>query len=127
MLDNWTYDAKCANDPVVQEELRNRYDRFHDPHEAQQKKIKEYCQGCPVNLQCYQDAMKFTDPFLWNPYGEADGIWGGTTRRERRKTKRRTAKQIELLLVQLGGQSLGKNIPNASQGDGPDGIQSQAS
>ena len=109
MSDNsWRYEAKCANDPVIQFELKNRYDRFHDKHGRSIETIA-YCKGtdgsgppCPVMEQCLNFAISLEDSDPHNRNVQAYGIWGGTTRtlrsqRHRRAEKKKKAQQTQIL------------------------------
>jgi WhiB family redox-sensing transcriptional regulator len=55
---------------------------FHPPRGGIPKLAKQLCAICPVRAQCLAEAL--TDPDL------ADGIWGGTTPRQRRTMRRPT-------------------------------------
>jgi len=50
--------------------------------EEQITEAKRICAGCPVRIDCLDHALS---------RGEASGIWGGTTERERRHLRRRRA------------------------------------
>ena len=52
-------------------------ERGQPTHEA-----KAVCAACPVRVECLEDAID---------HGEAYGIWGGTSPRERRKLRPTTA------------------------------------
>jgi WhiB family redox-sensing transcriptional regulator len=43
------------------------------------KEAKQVCAMCPVSLECLAYALTFS---------AVDGVWGGTTERERRRMKR---------------------------------------
>ena len=61
----WQTEAKCGG---------TKTSLFFDKDEREAKKI---CRTCPVKADCLQDALVY----------DYDGVWGGTTRRERRKIK----------------------------------------
>ena len=46
---------------------------------------KEVCRGCPVADECVQFALETNQP---------DGIWGGTTAKERSKLRREWLKEL---------------------------------
>lgn len=43
---------------------------------------KAICHACPVELACFEEALRI----------DAWGVWGGTTRRERRKMQKAAAR-----------------------------------
>lgn len=68
--EDWTLRAAC---------------REGDPDElfvqgAEQNRVKQRCQGCPVRTECLADALDNRVEF---------GVWGGMTERERRALLRR--------------------------------------
>jgi WhiB family transcriptional regulator, redox-sensing transcriptional regulator len=54
-----------------------------DEEEAEAAEAKAVCAGCPVRKACLEFALDTR---------EADGIWGGTTGRERRRILRQRRK-----------------------------------
>ncbi|MET9497425.1 WhiB family transcriptional regulator [Streptomyces sp. NPDC006552] len=51
---------------------------------AQTEEAKRVCQGCPVSVQCLRWALET---------GQEHGVWGGLTEDERRRLRRRRARQ----------------------------------
>lgn len=102
----WQMDAKCANDPVVQNELLDGTDRFHDMKDNNEW-IKRYCKnGCPVLNECFEYAMDM----LKRSKEEGDrrlypfGVWGGTSQNDRAmilKRQRRTEVKILELVERM--------------------------
>ena len=84
MWDDWLYRAKCAQGPVKGRDWdtffpeHNSVERRHISDRGRfsstERRAKAICAGCPVRAQCL-DLMYST--------GEQEGIWGGTTERER--------------------------------------------
>lgn len=71
---NWMDDAACTE--IGLEPF------FPDPN-INAKRAKESCGRCPVKADCIAYALSFP--------GEIDGIWGGTSKRERRSMKQDAA------------------------------------
>lgn len=115
VLARWTLEAKCANDPKIQQQLSlvrsgNGNDPFF-PNKGYGRETaagvwgEQYCKDCPVKLACLAEAMKSLD--LENPWqkDQLQGIWGGLTMRSRKALKKKQAKQIRLLSERLAGLS----------------------
>lgn len=117
MLGTWRFEAKCFNDPHIQELLRGKkdgtgYDPFFDMPEAKHARWgKEYCSDCPVRLACMAEAMKSLNDLKHMHY---DGIWGGTTLRKRRSLRKKQHAQILSLVTQMREQSQDSDDPIAS-------------
>jgi hypothetical protein len=58
----WQNEAKCGGQETKQ---------FFDDEKA----AKRFCKGCPVIGECLETALVY----------DYDGVWGGTTARERRR------------------------------------------
>jgi WhiB family transcriptional regulator, redox-sensing transcriptional regulator len=69
MSGHWRDQAACAGADTEQ-----FFVQYHDPY------AKRICGGCPVADQCLKEALE-------NPW--IDGIWGGTTTKERDAMRRR--------------------------------------
>lgn len=77
--DSWKADGLCAQaDPEI----------FFPLKGGSTRQAKLICQGCPVREQCLEWAMAT---------GEPDGIWGGTSPRERRKLRAASAQAADLV------------------------------
>lgn len=73
--EDWARHAACADaDPTI------FTGSLTAPRIRQQQilQAKEICAGCPVRQQCLDDALELG----------SDGVWGGTTERERRQMRR---------------------------------------
>lgn len=68
--------AQPINDPAL---IRARADSWY-PREKYYDQAKTLCDGCPVMTQCLAYALN---------NGEDEGIWGGTTPKERASILRR--------------------------------------
>lgn len=69
---NWTIDAVCAQtDPEV----------FFPSKGGHGELAKRICLLCPVRNECLADAMA----------DDLDGVWGGTTKKERRRLRNDSA------------------------------------
>lgn len=138
VLAKWTLQAKCANDPDIQESLsRVREGTGRDPffpskgygqETAAGNWAREYCSDCPVRLACLAEAMKSLD--LNNPWvkDQLQGVWGGMTMRSRKALKKKQTKQLQQIserLAELFPASAGNH--NVLPEDGTDQILSPAS
>lgn len=135
---SWRFQAKCANDPVVQEELHRKdaygqnapYDRFHDRHGKNQE-VTKYCKGigdnnpCPVISECFFYALSLEgtkNPDGPDSYFKAHGIWGGSTPHQRAHYKSVVARQqtqILDLVERMKEQSQGICTPTEDVKDVP--------
>lgn len=122
MSEHWSARAKCANDPVVQAELKNRFDRFHDTREGgnQAEAIKEYCGGCPVRSECLQEALRLQSSPEFSD--DAFGYWGGTTKKQRsfhlnkqKKQKVQIVTDVQSLLERMKEQFPGTETPTEDE------------
>ena len=119
MDDNsWRYRAKCANDPVVQEELSRGFDRFHDTHGKSQE-ITKYCLDCPVIQECLKFALSIEKSDPTNRLCQSWGVWGGTSRNTRtrllnNRKKEAQQKRILRLVEQMKALSQDQQLPSAS-------------
>jgi WhiB family redox-sensing transcriptional regulator len=69
---SWRIDALCAQtDP----------DAFFPDKGGSTRAAKAVCAKCPVRRECLEESLE--------GYGEAFGVWGGLSERERRRLKRR--------------------------------------
>jgi WhiB family redox-sensing transcriptional regulator len=67
--ESWRLDALCAEtDPEA----------FFPEKGGSTREAKRVCTGCPVRLQCLEDALRNDERF---------GIWGGLSERERRRLR----------------------------------------
>ena len=66
--EEWTARAKC----------KGMTDALF-PEAADQKRARQFCQGCPVRFECLAEALD--NRIEW-------GVWGGMTERERRQLLR---------------------------------------
>lgn len=113
VLAKWTLQAKCANDPKIQESLsRVREGTGYDPffpskgngrEQLAANWAKEYCSDCPVRLACLAEAMKSLDTDNQWAKDRLQGIWGGMTKRSRVALKKKQREQILLLSARLKG------------------------
>ncbi|MDT9594722.1 WhiB family transcriptional regulator [Nocardioides zeae] len=69
-VEDWTSKAVCRQ--TTPDELFVRG--------AEQNRVKQMCQGCPVRTECLAEALD--NQIEW-------GVWGGMTERERRALLRR--------------------------------------
>ena len=94
-MSDWRERAKCANDPLIQYEIKVlRYDRFHDGSKGQRSQVaKKYCPGCPVLEECLAEAMS-TYSLDSKIQEQVQGVWGGTTDTQRTGRRRKTQKKI---------------------------------
>lgn len=113
----WQMEAKCANDPIVQDEINwQGYDRFHD---TKDESVRRYCKSCPVIKDCLDYAMDMLklSKELSNPLLVPWGVWGGTTMKERSlmlRRQRQTEVKIQALLERMKAPHPDTDIPNAS-------------
>ena len=66
--EDWTTRAKCKG---MEDALF--------PEASDQKRARQFCQGCPVRFECLAEALD--NRIEW-------GVWGGMTERERRQLLR---------------------------------------
>jgi hypothetical protein len=107
----WTLEAKCANDPKIQESLKlvrsgQGYDPFYPNSGAGREKLagawaKEYCADCPVRLACLAEALKSIDLDNQWKQDQEQGIWGGLTKRSRVALKKKQQKQLQEISMRL--------------------------
>ena len=71
--DLWREHAACRGLPA---------DPFFEERGGQAREAEEVCAGCPVRLECLQEAV------LGPPTFYSHGVWGGTTERHRRVLRR---------------------------------------
>lgn len=69
-VEDWTNEAVCRKSTPDELFVRG----------AEQNKVKQMCQGCPVRTECLAEALD--NQIEW-------GVWGGMTERERRALLRR--------------------------------------
>jgi hypothetical protein len=113
----WKLEAKCFNDPFIQEQLKqvrsgNGYDPFFPPKGSNPAKwANSYCGDCPVRLACLAEALKSLNgpAFDW-----LDGIWGGTTIHKRHRSHRQQQERIQQIVAQLKALSPDSDNPIAS-------------
>lgn len=112
---DWRQDAKCANDPIVQNEIWNLgYDRFHDGSRSQRSKVaRTYCSNCPVKAECLREAMS-TYSLDNRIIQQVHGVWGGTTDTQRTGRWKKTQKQLLALEARWKEQFPDKSNPIAS-------------
>lgn len=102
---DWRFYARCGNDPIIQQELSQKRDRFHDyVNENTLRWAKKYCGGCPVRLNCLDFALTLQrdESVQLHP----KGLWAGTTPKERGHMlthQTRVRSQAEELLKQMTG------------------------
>jgi WhiB family redox-sensing transcriptional regulator len=70
----WKADARCAR---PDQHLPRNF--FYPPKGSSLAGVQAYCAECPVRLDCLEYAIK---------HRERQGIWGGTSERERRRIVR---------------------------------------
>lgn len=74
-MSDWRAKAAC----------RGLTDLFYTVRGEGQGDAKEVCHTkCPVQQECLDEAMNWTDGWKW---GERHGVWGGTSERERRRLR----------------------------------------
>ena len=109
----WMEDAKCYNDRALRDWQRdNREDQFFDETDGRTshkqmdkiKRAKEYCKSCPVGAECEYYATKYDE----------DGLYNGTTRRERLAKDRKVHKDLQELQERLKKLQQGGESPIAS-------------
>lgn len=79
----WMKNSKCANDTKLVQWQRKHHLDFFDERGPNRDAAKAYCEDCPIRLLCLDHALQNDDLY---------GIWGGTTRRERRTMKSKARK-----------------------------------
>lgn len=80
--EDWRFRSRCGNDPMIQWELSQRRDRFHDfINESTVAWAKRYCAKCPVRTNCLNFALSLqkNESIQYHPRG----LWAGTTPKER--------------------------------------------
>jgi hypothetical protein len=106
----WKLEGKCANDKRLlawTQETKN--DFFMD--KIYTKQAINYCKnGCPVLDQCLQEGLKHEPGSLVVP----QGVWGGTSERDRRKLLRNLNKRLVILQEKMQTLLQDENFPNAS-------------
>lgn len=113
--ERWMEDAKCSKDRDLFEwqKWNRNEDQFFDENagsgmrdvaEMRVKRAREYCSGCPVREDCLAYALRHDE----------QGIWAGTTERQRNAMKKK-ARRAALLFLKLQQVPLpDDSIPNAS-------------
>ena len=77
----WRADAACRNEDV---------ELFFPERGVATTAAKEICAPCPVRAECLEHALRY----------EKNGIWGGTSQRERKRMRQRMGiRLIELTPV----------------------------
>ena len=74
-ISTWQYDALCRQHssnlffpPATFEKKEDR--------EKREAKAKAVCSGCPVKIECLEEANEISEPF---------GVWGGMNEVERKR------------------------------------------
>lgn len=110
----WMEQSKCGTDPHLLEwQKANREEQFFDEFSVKGSPIlikehkdraKRYCAGCPVRTECLSYALA----------NDEQGIWAGTTERQRNSMKKNARKAALAWLARQQVQLPDEQLPNVS-------------
>jgi hypothetical protein len=78
-----------AGEWIAQAACGGHWDLMAAPDEQTEQDAKNLCRGCPVRTQCLAWVLSLP------PARDVDGICGGLTAEERRRTRRNTRRRVQ--------------------------------